>query len=252
MVVITGVLFALVATFVDLKPVVDQNFFFSTNDPGIQQTKEIERRFPSQPEVILAVSSRDISSPRYLGRIQKLTQRVHTIDGVSAVKSLAEGPKTFNDALKSPFWRRLLIAHHRKSSVSSPSGSRLNTDEACKRTWTLPGALENYKDVGTVISLPTLLAEGDRTPFSFLVSYEKIMEIMEQPKYARVAKSFVTGDRTQAVLLLRMIEARRTKIASMLSTIFALSAENMDSRLTSSAAFIICRGDCPSLWLKVS
>ncbi|PYJ23557.1 MAG: hypothetical protein DME99_02460 [Verrucomicrobia bacterium] len=65
MVVITGVLFALVATFVDLKPVVDQNFFFSTNDPGTQQTKEIERRFPSQPEVILAVSSRDISSPRY-------------------------------------------------------------------------------------------------------------------------------------------------------------------------------------------
>ncbi|PYJ23781.1 MAG: hypothetical protein DME99_01905 [Verrucomicrobia bacterium] len=116
MLVITGVLSALMATFVDLKPVVDQNFFFSTNDPGIQQTKEIERRFPSQPEVILAVSSRDISSPRYLGRIQKLTQRVHTIRAVSAVKSLAEGPKSFEDALKSPFWSRLLIAHDRKSS----------------------------------------------------------------------------------------------------------------------------------------
>jgi hypothetical protein len=91
MLVITGVLLLLVATFVDLKPVVDQNFFFSTNDPGIQQTNKIEQRFPSQPEVILAVSSRDISSPRYLERIQKLTQRVHTIGGVSAVKSLAEG-----------------------------------------------------------------------------------------------------------------------------------------------------------------
>jgi hypothetical protein len=32
--------------------------FFSTNDPGIQQIKKIEQRFPSQPEVILAVSSR--------------------------------------------------------------------------------------------------------------------------------------------------------------------------------------------------
>src|SRR5262249_9449016 len=95
--------------------------------------------------------------------------------------------------------------------VSAATASRLNTDEAYKKMWTLHGALENQKDVGTVISLPTLLAEGDRTPFSFLISYEKMMEIMEQPKYARVAKSFGTEDRRKAVFLLRMIEARRTK-----------------------------------------
>src|SRR5213075_2705130 len=496
MLVIIGVLLVLVAAFVDLTPVVDQNFFFSTNDPGIQQTKKIEQSFPSQPEVILAVSSRDISSPRYLNRIQKLTQRAHTIGGVSAVKSLAEGPKSLEDALKSPFWSRLLIAHDRKSSnviifmkgrhtekpiqrleqivhelnardfrihiagppyvvemlrrslahdfryftltavvlfgltmaalfrstrlfvgmqctcasavlltlliqsmlghkigiltvnlgtivfviamshlvymtfnwqtladrahrlgkespdlamdawrmtfppsfcsmvcaslgfasllivqakpfrelgfggvlgsvvaficaylmyppflrwavprksklveaepppwfwsrrfallsaavvlasvalgfglkqvntdpslldyfkphqelrdgleyvdhnggcnpltlvVSASDGSKLNTDAAYQKMWTLHGALENYKDVGTVISLPTLLAEGDRVPFSFLISYEKMMELMAQPKYARVGKSFVTEDREQAVFLLRMIEARRTK-----------------------------------------
>src|SRR5438094_4396427 len=116
MLVIATGLFVLLATFVDLKPVVDQNFFFSTSDPGIQQTKEIERRFPSQPEVILAVSSRDIASSRYLGRLQRLTQRAHTIGGVNAVKSLTEGPKSFDDALKSPFWSRLLIASDRKSS----------------------------------------------------------------------------------------------------------------------------------------
>src|SRR5438045_119230 len=107
MLVIGGVLFALVATFVDLRPVVDENFFFSTSDPGIQQTKKIEHQFPSQPEVILTVSSRDISSSRYLDRIQKLTQRVHSIGGVSAVKSLAEGPKRFGDAIKSPFWTQI-------------------------------------------------------------------------------------------------------------------------------------------------
>ncbi len=65
MLAITAVLFVLVAVFVDLKPVVDENFFFSTSDPGFGQSKKIEQRFPSQPEVILAVSSRDISSPRY-------------------------------------------------------------------------------------------------------------------------------------------------------------------------------------------
>ena len=62
-----------------------------------------------------------------------------------------------------------------------------------------------------MISLPTLLAEGDRTPFSFLISYEKMMEIMAQPKYARVSKGFVTDDRKEAVFMLRMIEAHRTK-----------------------------------------
>lgn len=496
MLVITGVLFALVATFVDLRPVVDENFFFSTSDPGIQQTKKIEHQFPSQPQVILTVSSQDISSSRYLGRIQRLTQRVHSIGGVSAVKSLTEGPKSFEDAIKSPFWSRLLIAPDRKASnviifmkgrhtempirkleqivheldtrdfrihiagppyvmemlrrslehdfryftltaivlfgltmavlfrsirlfvgmlctcasavlftlllqsllghkigiltvnlgtivfivtlshlvymtfnwqtladrahrigkespdlaqdarrmtfppslwsmvcaslgfasllivqakplrelgfggvlgsvvafacaylmypaflrwavprkskvveaepthafwarrfpllslgvivlgiglgfglmkintdpslmdyfkphrelrdglefvdrtggtnpltlvVSARDGSRLNTDEAYQKMWRLHGALEKEKDVGAVISLPTLLAEGDRTPFSFLLSYEKIIEIAEQPKYARIAKSFVSEDRKEAVFMLRMIEAQRTK-----------------------------------------
>src|SRR5438477_6623701 len=96
--------------------------------------------------------------------------------------------------------------------VSAADGSKLNTDAAYQKMWRLHGALENYKDVGTVVSLPTLLAEGDRTPFSFLISYEKMMEIMEQPKYARVAKSFVTEDRSQTMFLLRMVEARRDKL----------------------------------------
>src|SRR5438874_1019602 len=96
--------------------------------------------------------------------------------------------------------------------VSSADGSPLNSDAAYEKMWRLHGALENYHDVGTVISLPTLLAEGDRTPFSFLLSYEKMIEIMEQPKYARVAKSFITDDREEAMFLVRMVEARRDKL----------------------------------------
>ena len=95
--------------------------------------------------------------------------------------------------------------------VSARDGNRLNTDEAYQKMWRLHGALEKEKDVGAVISLPTLLAEGDRTPFSFLLSYEKIIEIAEQPKYACIAKSFVSEDRKEAVFMLRMIEAQRTK-----------------------------------------
>ena len=497
MLVVTGALFALVAFFVDLKPVVEENFFFSISDPAFKESSEIEKEFPSQPQVILAVSTSDISSPRYLERIAKLTKEVHTVGSVNAVKSVAEGPKSLDDALKSPFWSRLLIAENRKSTnviifmegkatekpvtrllriihemeakdfhihiagppyvvemlrrslahdfryfsltavvlfgltmaamfrsfrvflgmmatcssavlltlllqslfgkkigiltvnlgtivfvvalshlvymtfnwqtladrahrlgkkapglagdarsmtlppsfwsmvcaslgfasllivqakplrelgfggvlgtivafvcaylmyppflrwavpresklveaepphwfwtrrfvllsvavilacaalgfglprvdtdpslldyfkphqelrdgleyvdhnggsnpltliVSASDGSKLNTDEAYQKMWRLHGALENYRDVGTVISLPTLLAEGDRTPFSFLISYEKMMEIMEQPKYARVAKSFVTEDRSKANFLLRMSETKRQKL----------------------------------------
>ncbi|PYJ41955.1 MAG: hypothetical protein DME86_06870 [Verrucomicrobia bacterium] len=496
MLLVTVGLFGLVAAFVDLKPVVDENFFFSTNDPQFQQSKKIEQHFPSQPEVILAVSSRDISSGRYLGRIHRLTQQVEDIEAVTSVKSVTNGPKSFQDAVASPFWSRLLIAKDRKSTnlilftegketekvirrleriihelddkdfrihiagppyvvemirrslthdfwyfsltavvlfgltmaamfhsarvfigmlatctsavlltllvqsmfgkkigiltvnlgtivfvvalshlvymtfnwqtladrkgrmgkespdlataarrmtfpasfwsmvcaslgfgsllivqakplrelgfggvlgtvlaficayvmyppflrwavpresklveqepphwfwsrrfgllslgvilvsailglgltrvntdpslldyfkphselrdgleyvdhsggsnpltlvVSSADDSPLNTDAAYQKMWRLHGALENYKDVGTVISLPTLLAEGDRTPFSFLISYEKMMEMMEQPKYARVAKSFINRDRTETVFLLRMVESRRDK-----------------------------------------
>src|SRR5207302_2659712 len=96
--------------------------------------------------------------------------------------------------------------------VSSADGGKLNSDAAYQKMWKLHGALENYHDVGTVISLPTLLAEGDRTPFSFLLSYEKMIEIMEQPKYARVAKSFITDDRTEAMFLVRMVEELRDKL----------------------------------------
>jgi predicted RND superfamily exporter protein len=95
--------------------------------------------------------------------------------------------------------------------VAAADGSKLNTDAAYQKMWTLQGALEKHKGVGTVISLPTLLAEGDRVPFSFFLSYETLMRIMEKPEHARVAKSFVTEDRTQAVFLLRMVETHRDK-----------------------------------------
>jgi predicted RND superfamily exporter protein len=496
MLAVTIVLFVLVLVCVDLRPVVEENFFFSTSDPGFAQSSKIDQRFPSQPQLVLAVSG-DIASPRYLGKLQKLTGELEGISGVTGVKSLTAGPKNVQDALASPFWSRLLIAHDHKSSnaivftqtkktealisrieraaheldsrdfrihiagtpyvvemlrrslvhdfryfsftavvlfgltmalmfrsrrlfigmlatctsavlltlllqqmfgrkigiltvnlgtivfvvalshlvymtfnwqtladrthrlnkpspdladdarrmtlpasfwsmicaslgfgsllivqakplrelgfggvlgsvvafacayimyppflrwavprksklveqepphwfwsrkfalisvavvlvsvalgfglkrvntdpslfdyfkphqplrdglefvdrnggcnpltlvVSSADGAKLNTDAAYQKMWTLHGALENYKDVGTVISLPTLLAEGDRTPFSFLISYEKMMEMMEQPRYARVGKTFVTEDRSEAVFLLRMVEAKRSKL----------------------------------------
>src|SRR3954466_4201712 len=116
MVGVTGVLFLVVAFCVDLRPVVDENFFFAASDPAFRQAKKVEERFPSQTQMILAVSSRDISSANYLARIQRLTRRVEEIDAVTSVKSVEAGPKSFADALASPFWSRFLIADDHKST----------------------------------------------------------------------------------------------------------------------------------------
>src|SRR5437868_11343201 len=103
---VTVVLFVIVAVFVDLKPAVDENFFFSTSDPGVRESKKVEQRFPSQPQLILAVSSQDISSPRYLSRIHRLTHQIEPITEVSASKTLTAEPKSFKDALEAEFWSR--------------------------------------------------------------------------------------------------------------------------------------------------
>src|SRR3954453_17911337 len=86
-------LFICVAVFVDLKPVVDENFFFSTTDPGVQQSKKVEQWFPSQPQLILTVGSSDITSSGYLSRIQRLTQKIQAIDEVSGGQKSCRRPK---------------------------------------------------------------------------------------------------------------------------------------------------------------
>src|SRR5437773_2426413 len=116
MLVVAAILFGLVATLVDLKPRVEENFFFSSSDPQFQKSKKIEERFPAGAQVIVSVSSPDISSERYLERLDQLTQKIKSIESVTGVRSLTDGPKDFADAEASPLWRRLLIADNHKSS----------------------------------------------------------------------------------------------------------------------------------------
>src|SRR6266568_4479999 len=158
MLAVTTVLFVLVALFVDLRPVVDENFFFSTSDPGVRQTKKIEQHFPSKPELILTVSSHDISSPRYLERIQKLTRRIDEIDGVNSVKSLTAGPKSFQDAVASPFWSRLLIAKDRKASNLIVFLEGKNTEKLIKRVQRIMHELDD-KDFRIHIAGPPYVVE---------------------------------------------------------------------------------------------
>src|SRR5206468_951448 len=57
---VTVILFGLVVTRIDLKPHVDENFFFSTSDPQLQESKKIDELFPARTQLILSVSSSNI------------------------------------------------------------------------------------------------------------------------------------------------------------------------------------------------
>src|ERR1700733_13585586 len=125
MLALTVVLCFLVLKFVDLRPQVGQNFFFSSDDPSFQEDADIDRMFPSGSQLIVSVASPDISSNSYLERLERLTQRIQSVEGVSSVDGLTDGPKNFEDAEKSPFWKRLLIAENGRSSnvvVFMPAG----------------------------------------------------------------------------------------------------------------------------------
>jgi uncharacterized protein len=111
----TLLLFVLVATLVDLKPEVKENFFFSPKDPEFQQTAKINKLFPGGSQMIVNVAG-PIASERYLDKIRRLTQEFQSLKGVTSVNSLTEGPKNLEDAEKSAFWTRLLLADNRRSS----------------------------------------------------------------------------------------------------------------------------------------
>ncbi|HVN22571.1 MAG TPA: hypothetical protein VMT71_01270 [Syntrophorhabdales bacterium] len=49
-----------VLRYVDLKPRVDQNFFFSSHDPQLQADRQISRIFMQEPQLILSAGERFI------------------------------------------------------------------------------------------------------------------------------------------------------------------------------------------------
>ncbi len=95
---LTALLLGLVATFVDLKPHVDENFFFSSSNPISRESDRIDRMFGGGSQLILAVAAPDISSPEYLGRLGQLTKLLASVPSVDSVESLADSPKNFKDA----------------------------------------------------------------------------------------------------------------------------------------------------------
>ena len=95
--------------------------------------------------------------------------------------------------------------------ITPSEGGKLSTKEQYKRMWVLQDDLEAHKGVGTVLSLPVLMAEGHRHAFAFLFSWDRLLKIMNSQKNGRAASTFITQDHSMAAFYLRMEEQTRTK-----------------------------------------
>ena len=95
--------------------------------------------------------------------------------------------------------------------ITPVGGGKLSTKEQYQKMWTLQDDLERHQGVGTVLSLPVLMAEGHRHAFAFLFSWDRLLKIMNSPNHQRVASTFITKDHSMAAFYLRMEEQTRSK-----------------------------------------
>jgi predicted RND superfamily exporter protein len=96
-----------------------------------------------------------------------------------------------------------------KLVVEDRDGKTLNTKSAYKQLWTVQESLERDPEVGNVMSLPVILSEIKRRWFSFLLTTEKEIKILDEPKHGRISRQFITPDRKRTLFLLRMRETGR-------------------------------------------
>jgi len=106
------------------------------------------------------------------------------------------------------------IDHHGGSSplilvVKTSSGEKLDTDASYRKLWNLQNSLEQYNQVGSVISLPVMMAEADRSLLASLLSWQTLLNILQGPQFNGIARSFITDDHRQGLFLLRMNESNR-------------------------------------------
>ncbi len=101
---------------VDLSPKVENDFFFSTDDPQLQATQKISEKFPSRSQIIITISGKDILSENFLEKIGFLTKEFSSLHEVSNVFSLTKGPDKPHLVPKSEFWKRLLLSKDNKST----------------------------------------------------------------------------------------------------------------------------------------
>jgi len=102
--------------FADLAPHVDQDVFFSSDDPSYQANITISKNFERNDAQILVSFAGDIHDSRYQKRVKEFDDLLKDFKEINDVKSIVDGPRSVKDAINSPLWSRLLISDHGRSS----------------------------------------------------------------------------------------------------------------------------------------
>ena len=97
---------------VDLSPKVESDFFFSEDDPQLQVSLELNRRYPGGELVVVRAEDMVGDPEAYSERIGELTEAFSDMEGVTSVRSV-----TTDDAAQSPLFSRILL---------SPDGAATN------------------------------------------------------------------------------------------------------------------------------
>ncbi|MCQ9205823.1 MAG: MMPL family transporter [Omnitrophica bacterium] len=113
---LTAVVFVTMVNTVDLTPRVDENFFFSSDDPHFQSERKISKLFARKDAQIIVSAGGNIQDPQYYNEVRLLSDELAGLKGISGVKSLTHGPKGLRHAIRSPLWRSILIGENKQST----------------------------------------------------------------------------------------------------------------------------------------
>lgn len=103
-------------TFVDLKPHIDSDTFFSSEDPSYKADIEISRLFPRNDTQIIISILGNIHSKEYQDNIRKFGDLLIKIPPIIDVKSIIHGPRNIQAAIEGPLFKRILISKDQLSS----------------------------------------------------------------------------------------------------------------------------------------
>jgi len=182
--------------------------------------------YPAFLRLVQPSSSKNNSLDRYQEKVEKFLEKKKkmTVIGIFGLFILAlpglwmanTDPSLISFFTKNSDLERGLtyIDHHGGSSplilvVKTATGEKLDTDASYKKLWGLQRSLEHYKEVGSSISLPVLMAEAKRNILASLLSWEGLLNILQRPQFGGIARTFITDDHRQGLFLLRMKESNR-------------------------------------------
>jgi len=124
--------------------------------------------------------------------------------------------------------------------VSLSDGENLDREKGYNKLWNLHRSIEKTKQVGTVLSLPALLAEANDHPLAFLIPWREMVTLLSLDINQGVVRSFLAENRKQALFILRMKESDKEKSrAAVLEEIKTkIKAEGFRTDLTGGVYFL--------------